>query len=271
MQITLDDLKINADFVERRIVSFIKEKVQEAKAKGGVIGLSGGVDSTTTAYLAVRALGKERVIGLIMPDRRTTPLEDVRDALEVAKRLGIRYYLVDITDLYDTVSKIIPIFKPENFKANGNIRARLRMIILYYYANSLDYMVIGTGDRSELLIGYFTKYGDGGVDILPIGCLYKTQVRQMAAHLNVPKRIVSKPSSPRLWPGHEAEKELGLGYEEIDLILHGLIDLKMEPKEVAKATGLDIWKVMKVKDMIEHSKHKRSTPPTPKIPGLNEV
>ena len=144
------------------------------------------------------------------------------------------------------------------------------MILLYYYANKHNYLVLGSGDRSEILIGYYTKYGDGAVDLLPIGCLYKTQVRHLAIHLGIPPKIAHKPSSPRLWPGQMAEEELGLSYTEIDLILYGLFDKGLKPDEVAEATGIELDKVYRVIEMHKKTRHKRALPPIPSIPGVKQ-
>lgn len=266
-KITIEDLlKINVQDYINVITEFISTHVSEARAQGVVIGLSGGVDSSTVAFLAVNALGKERVYGLIMPDRRTTPEDDVEDAIEVAKLLGIKYSIVDITKIYDAYTHNIPFFSNTHKVACGNLRARIRMNILYYYANLNNFLVLGSGDRSELLIGYYTKYGDGAVDLLPLGCLYKTQVRYVGKYLGLPERICKKPSSPRLWPGHMAEEELGMSYTEIDLVLYSLFDEGLSPEETSKATGVDISKVMKILEMHKKTRHKRMVPPVPNLP-----
>ncbi len=252
------------------ITGFIKEYLIKAKANGFVIGLSGGVDSSTTLALAVKAVGSDRVYAVIMPDSRITPKEDVEDAEDVARRFNVPYSIVYIDKIYDVFKKTIPWFSLEDNIANGNIRARTRMIILYYYANRYNHLVLGTSDRSEILIGYFTKYGDGAVDLLPLGALYKTQVRRLALELGIPENIAYKPSSPRLWPGHEAEEELGMSYEEIDLILYSLFDLGLDPGDVSRETGLSIDKVYRVLDMHRRSRHKRSLPPIPCIPSIRE-
>ncbi|ABM80780.1 NAD+ synthase [Hyperthermus butylicus] len=262
MRITLNELlDLDYEGVARSIEEFIKGYVESSGAKGVVVGLSGGVDSTTTLYLLVRALGPERVLVLVMPDSDVTPEEDVHDAVGIAERLGVRYKLIDIKPI--VASYLVAMGEAPDRRSKGNLRARVRMTLLYLYANMEGLLVAGTGDRSELLIGYFTKYGDGAVDFLPIGCLYKSQVRRLALHLGVPEKIALKPSSPRLWPGQLAEDELGMKYEEIDLILYALFDKGLSPEEAAKATGLPIEKVRRVLELHRASEHKRSLPPAP--------
>ncbi len=263
MMLTLESLEINSKRVVASICDYTKEFIRKAGAKGVVIGISGGVDSSTTAALMVRALGKNRVLGLLLPEEGVTPKEDIDDARELVNLLGIRWEEVEISTIVKRYLHILP--KSNDVLAEGNLKPRIRMTILYYYANSLNYLVAGSGDRSELLIGYFTKYGDGGVDFLPIGRLFKTQVRQLALYLGIPERIAQKPSSPRLWKGHLAEKELGISYEEIDLILHALFDLKLSIKEASEETGLNESKVLTVLSMYEKSKHKREAPPVAPI------
>jgi len=247
--------------VEASIEGFIRSKVEEAGARGVVVGLSGGVDSSVTACLCVRALGRERVKGLIMPDSSTTPEEDVEDATRLAEGLGIEYSCIDIAPLVQSIVRAHPLYDPSKVVAEGNVRARVRMILLYYAANVDSLLVVGAGDRSEIMIGYFTKYGDGGVDILPIGGLYKTQVRELGRHLGLPSRIVEKPSSPRLWRGQTAEGELGLSYDVIDPVLYGLYDLGLPPQRVAEEVGVPLEVVERVRGMVEATQHKRSTPP----------
>jgi len=264
-RITLDDLvNLDYEYVIRRIVDFIRSYIKDTGASGAVVGLSGGVDSSVTASLLVRALGRDNVIGLIMP-YKTTPPEDIRDAEYVANQLGIRYHSIDIGMIRDAFANSIPGFDPSDRVAAGNLLPRIRMTILYYFANRHNLVVAGTGDKSEILIGYFTKYGDGGVDILPIGDLYKTQVRYLGKYLGIPEGIYLKPSSPRLWEGQTAEGELGLRYEDIDPILHALVDHRMNPKEASEATGKPLDLVITVWRRIMSTEHKRRMPPVPRL------
>jgi len=256
---------LDYDYVVERITSFIRDSVKRSGATGVVIGLSGGIDSSVTVVLAVKALGKEGVTGLILPDSETTPMEDVQDARELAENLGISYYQLDIHGIYQTYGKMLPFYGEQFRVANGNLRARIRMTILYYYANISNRLVCGTGDKSELLLGYYTKYGDGGVDILPIADLYKTQVRELARKLGLPKKLCEKPSSPRLWPGQMAEAELGITYEEIDQILYLYVEQNKPIDEIIKETGISSEKVKMVIERVHRNEHKRLPPPIAKI------
>jgi len=249
--------------VTEEILSFIRTQVEEARAEGVVVGLSGGADSSLTATLCVKALGKERVLGLLLPTS-FTPAEDIRDAEELAGQLGIKTEQVNIEGICQSFFKDLRIDpqNPAHRIPAANIRARTRMIILYYYANTNNLLVAGTGDRSEALIGFFTKYGDGGVDILPIAHLYKTQVRALAEYLGVPHRIAYKPSSPQLYPGHRATDEIPLDYDRLDPILVGLFDRNLPPKEVSRLTGVPVNTIEEVLRRFNNSKHKRAFPPS---------
>lgn len=250
-------LNLDYESVSTQIQHFISNYVGEAGADGAVIGLSGGIDSTVVAHLTVKALSSKKVLGLILPDSTVTPKADIEDAQDTAKRLGIKSQLIDITSIHNAFMKHLTAGKiPE-----GNLRARIRMCFLYYHANLDNRLVIGTGDRSEILIGYFTKYGDGGVDTLPIGGLYKTQVKMLAKHLDIPNKIIEKQSSPRLWSGHTAKDELGLPYETIDPILHLLFDLNIPPEEAANLLG-NTESVGRILEMNSRSQHKRIMPNT---------
>lgn len=246
-----------ADKIEKRLTEFL----EESRCERYVIGLSGGLDSSTAVTLAARAVGKSRVIGLLVPDSKVTPLEDIKDAEELAKEIGIGTYQIDLTTILSCFSEATPFFQPESKIAYGNLRARIRMNLLYYYANLDNALVLGTGDRSEILIGYFTKFGDGATDILPLGDLYKTQVRELARFLKVPDSIVDKPSSPRLWIGHTAEDELGLDYDVIDLILHGYFDLKLSKRKIAEELIIPVSKIKQLLERGMMSEHKRKLPP----------
>lgn len=239
-----------------RIKEFIKREVERAGATGVVVGVSGGVDSALTLTLSATALGPTRVLALILPDSRVTPPEDVEDARSLCKKLRVRSIEIDIAPIHKEYIRHLP---PHTL-AEGNLRARIRMSILYYYANIENKIVAGTGDRSEYLLGYFTKYGDGGVDIAPILHLYKTEVRALARHLGVPERIAYKRSSPRLWVGHEAESELGFTYEKADRVLHMVFDKKMKPEEVKRVEDPGV--VDAILEWHKNTTHKRETPPT---------
>jgi len=258
---SLEVQKLNFREVTEEICNFIRKTVEDAKAAGIVVGLSGGVDSSLVATLCVHALGKDKVLGVLMPTSFTPP-QDIEDARELADWLGIRTKFVSIQGISDAFFKELSANQqdPKQRIPMANIRARTRMIILYYYANINNYLVVGTGDRSEDLIGFFTKYGDGGVDFLPICHLYKTQVRELAKYLDVPDKIAYKPSSPQLYPGHRATDEIPINYDRLDPILIGLFDYKLTPEEVSRITDVSIEVVKEVLRRFDRSKHKRSYP-----------
>jgi NAD+ synthase len=259
-RVTIEDVvDIDYGWIEGYLRRFIESELRESSRGGYVIGLSGGLDSSTTLALAVRSIGREKVLALVMPDPEVTPEADVEDAVSLARALNVRYNVINIAPIVDAYKGAIPVYESEEKDKVplGNLRARIRMTLLYYYANKLDYLVLGTGDRSEILIGYYTKYGDGGVDIAPLAVLYKSQVRKLALHLGLPERIALKPSSPRLWRGHEAEKELGVSYEQVDLVLHSKLDLGYAEEEIPEATGVPEAVVRRVLEMYRRSEHKR--------------
>jgi len=242
-----------------RITGFITRTVDEAHAGGAVVALSGGIDSAVVGALCVRALGKGRVTVMLMPTDHT-PDQDTQDARDLAGSWGVTRYEVPISK---TVSEIIGSSRVEGTRiANGNVEARVRMILNYYHANSLGYLVAGTGDRSEALLGYFTKFGDGGADLFPIAHLYKTQVRLLGAYLELPKEIVEKPASPQLWPGHRASDEIPADYDKLDIALHCLYDLKMKPREASREAGVTASVIARVLSMHRLSEHKRRMPPS---------
>lgn len=257
---------LNYSKVTEKIVAFIKRCFEEAGVEKAIVGVSGGVDSSTTLMLTVKALGSENVIALIMPHEGITPQEDVEDARSIVKKVDVTFYEIEISRIAKTFKKSLKERGIElEKKAYGNILARTRMILLYAVANQLNGMVVGTGDKSEILLGYFTKYGDGGVDILPIGCLYKTQVRLLAKYLGVPEKIAFKPSSPRLWPGQTAEGELGFTYREVDPVLYALFELKYPPEKVVEELEVDPRLVKRVLELHKGSEHKRRLPPVPSL------
>ncbi len=255
---------MNVDYpeIKNKIASFISSKVAESGADGAVIGLSGGIDSSLTAYLAVEALGKEKVLGILLPEKGITSEEDLADAQEVARILGIGHKLIEISPVLRSFSNVMD-FDKMSIVANGNLKARTRMCVLYYHANLMHRMVVGTGNKTELLLGYFTKYGDGGVDIEPIGCLYKTQVRGLSRYLGVPGRIIDKTPTAGLWKGQTDEEELGVSYETADKILTMLVDEKMDVSEVKKSFSANI--VDQLLARISSNEHKRMPPASPEI------
>ncbi len=251
---------IDYDYVLRRITIFLRDFLAKTGAGGYVVGLSGGVDSSVTVTLLARSVGPGRVHALILPDKASTPRRDVEDAVGLAEELGVGYTLLYINDVLDSFASSLPFYDPGSLIANGNLKARVRMAMLYYYANLKGFLVAGTGDKSEILLGYYTKYGDGGVDLLPIGDLYKTQVRRLALRLGLPERIALKPSSPRLWPGHLAEEELGCSYETIDKVLYHYVDLGMDAAGVSEATGVPLETVRRIIARVHANEHKRLPP-----------
>jgi len=251
---------INQDYsaLDKTIEDFLKNQLSKNSAKGLIFGLSGGVDSAVVAYLCHRATQTESM-ALIMPDTKISPKNETEDALHIVDNLKLDYKLIDINPIINQYSKYL---EPSE-KALGNLRARVRANLLYYYANLKNYLVVGTSDKSEYLIGYFTKFGDGSADLLPIVSLYKVQVRKIGEHIGVPDSILSKKSSPHLWLNHLAEEEIGLQYEEIDSILYCLINKKMSVEDTVNTTQIEKASVDKVFKLYKNSEHKRNTAPRP--------
>jgi NAD+ synthase len=264
MKLTPAVLDLNLPEVEMRIRRFIKGYVENAGAGGIVLGLSGGIDSGTIAALSSLAIGGDRVIGLLMPEKETINSKDLEDAKFVAEKFGLKTQLCDITTVLESFYKTIPIFDPADRLCKGNIKARTRMIYLYYYSNKLNRIVCGSSDKSETMMGYFTKWGDVSADISPIMDLYKTQVRKLAEHLGFPAELASKPSTPALWPNQLAETELGIKYETLDLILYGL-ERFMTIEEIVQQLSVEKTLVKKVKTRWLAIEHKRRLPLVPKI------
>ena len=241
--------------ISNKIQNSLKQKLQEIKSNGVIFGLSGGVDSVVTAYLCANSI-KDNTTALILPDSKISPKEETEDAIRVVDELGLNYRLLDINLIHGSYAKNL---EPDD-KALGNLSARIRKNIIYYYANAKNLTVLGTSDKTEHLIGYFTKFGDGAADLLPISSLYKNQVRGLAKYLDVPDSIIKKKSSPNLWKNHFAEIELDASYEQIDCVLYCIFDEKISIDETVKRTEIDKSTVEKIYNLYKKSKHKRITP-----------
>jgi NAD+ synthase len=249
----------NPEETVERIKRFLATHVARIGTRFLIVGMSGGLDSSVTAALCSQAVGGKKTLGFCLPEAETRKEKNIEDAHQVAKQFRIKLRVIDVTKLTETASNTVVQLKRETRIASGNMKARLRAMILYYFANVNGGLVVGTGDKSEIALGYFTKYGDGACDVQPLADLYKTSVRQLAEHLGLPKRVSSKPSSPELWPGQSAEGELGLGYDKLDRILWGL-ERWMSPQEIAVELGMSMKTVERVKSRWLASEHKRRPP-----------
>ncbi|TBR06943.1 MAG: NAD+ synthase [Candidatus Nitrosotenuis sp.] len=252
----LDEIT-NLDYskIQNSIESFLADSIAKSGASGLVFGLSGGIDSAVIAHICAKSL-KEKSLALLMPDSRVSPKEETEDALHIVDKLGLDYKLIDISLIHSQFANIL---EPEE-KSLGNLRARIRATLLYYHANLKNYLVMGSSDKSEQLIGYFTKFGDGSADVLPIVSLYKTQIRGLAKHLGVKESIIQKKSSPHLWKGHIAEEEIGASYEEIDSVLYCMADKNMSLDDIHITTQVDKDKIEKIHQLYKKSEHKRIMP-----------
>ena len=237
------------DILVKKLCVWMEGKITEAKAKGIVFGLSGGLDSAVVAALSIRIFPKN-TLAILIPCHSLEA--DINDALSFIDKFNIPYKIIDVSKIYDSFIYLLNDKKKEgSFKlAEANIKPRLRMTTLYYFANKLNYLVVGTGNKTELTIGYFTKFGDGGADILPLGNLLKNQVKELAEYLGVPKKIINKPPSAGLWEGQTDEEEIGISYNQLDKYLKAG---KLNNKIIEK----------KIQDKITQSAHKRSTPVKP--------
>lgn len=244
------------------IIEFIERTVGEAGSNGAVIGLSGGIDSTTVAYLAVEALGSDAVHGLLMPSS-VNPDADESDAERVANALGIEYDVIEINPIVDAFVDAAPTHAAEDRMALGNVRVRTRGVLNYFVANAEGRIVLGTGNRSEAMTGYFTKYGDQAVDCNPIGNLYKCQVRQLARDLGVPEDLVTRTPTAAMWEGQTDEEEMGLSYDDLDAILALHIDGPLSKFATVRTLDVPERAVDRVVELCETSAHKRAMPPAP--------
>lgn len=250
------------------IVDFISTKLGEAGIPGAVVGISGGIDSALVAYLTVEALGAENVMGIHMPEN-ATPESEINDAKEVAERLGIDFKIVNISDILGTYKDTMPDIEETTAPVDGNLKARIRMSVLYYYANMHGRVVMGTGNKTEILLGYFTKYGDGGVDLEPIGDLYKTEVREMSQMLELPESIIKKAPSAGLWEGQTDEADLGVTYENIDKVLEPILAGEGHER-VSERTGVPLGDIASLLRRLRANIHKRTTPPIADLDELRE-
>ena len=246
------------------ITNFIKSRVADAESEGVVLGLSGGLDSAVTLSLAVSALGPERVTGLIMPFHVT---ESVDLANNHAKYLGVNTVTININDIVSSYKKSSDLYSEK--LSEGNLHSRIRMSLLYGYGFSSNRLVVGTSNKSELLIGYYTKWGDGGTDFLPIGDLYKSQIFKLGESLEIPSEILTRKPTAELWPEQTDEADLGFSYSELDKVLFELERFSAVDK-ISNKTGISIKEIAKIQGLISSSIHKRVFPPVCKI-GLRTV
>ena len=258
------DLQFDEAELEARrdhIVAFIDDRVGAAGADGAVLGLSGGIDSSLTAYLATEALGPNAVYGLVLPSSVTAE-RSLTDAELVADELGIDHDVIEIEPILEATLEGYPAARDDE-EARGNAAARVRGVLNYLVANHENRLVLGTGNRSEAAVGYFTKYGDGAVDCHPIGNLYKTQVRQLAAHVGVPEEIVWKTPSAELWVDQTDEDELGVGYDTLDAILALHVDGPLSVGATARELDVERETVEHIGALHARTVHKRRAPPSP--------
>jgi len=257
LRLSEPELKRTADHLQ----SFIRDVVDGAGAEGAVLGLSGGIDSTTVAYLAVEALGAENVHGLVMPSVVNTE-DNMGDAEWLAQELELPYDVVEIQPIAEAFFDTFPEAADDRMAA-GNVYVRVRGVLNYFVANHESKVVLGTGNRSEALTGYFTKYGDQAVDCNPIGNLYKQQVRQLADFLGAPEELVMKTPSAGMWSGQTDEEEMGLDYDTLDAILALHVDGPLSVAATVRELDVTEAQIERVVDLYEGSAHKRSMPPAP--------
>jgi NAD+ synthase len=256
------------------ITGFIRSQLQQTGFTRLVVGLSGGVDSATVAYLAARAIGADNLLAVRMPYASSSP-ESETDAMRVVSALGCQTERVDITPMVDPMLALISGDDEAALQVRrGNVMARQRMIVLYDRSAAFDALVAGTSNKTEALLGYGTLYGDMGAAFAPIGDLYKSQLRSVATALGVPEEILAKPPSADLWPGQTDEGELGASYDDLDRILFALVDRRWTAERCV-AAGLDPALVAWVERRVARNEFKRQTPPVAKVslrtPGVDHL
>lgn len=255
-----EKLRIDTQVTERVLTRFIGNEITKAGFERVVLGLSGGIDSAVSCYLAARALGPENVLALRLP-YRTSSSESLSHATMVIEDLGVQSETVAITEMVEPLFARSPDITPNR---RGNVMARARMIVIYDRSAAWQALVLGTSNKSELLLGYGTIFGDLASAVNPIGDLYKTQIRQLARHLGVPPPIIDKAPSADLLPDQTDEADLGFTYARVDQLLYLLVDERYSPEE-AVAAGFDAAFVKRVRDMVQRAHYKRELPVIPKI------
>ncbi len=254
------DLTIDTDLARQILTGFIRKEITRTGMSKAVIGLSGGVDSALSCYLAAEALGPQNVLAVRMPYKSSSQ-ESLDHAQLVIDALGVQSLTVEITAMADP---LIERFPEMNSMRKGNIMARMRMIVLYDQSAAFGGLVVGTGNKTEILLGYSTLYGDSACALNPLGDLYKTQVRQLSAALNIPQVIVAKPPTADLWAGQTDEGELGYTYAEVDRLLYLLVDQRYTPEECVEA-GFGEPFVRSVVERVRRNQFKRILPPIAKL------
>jgi NAD+ synthase len=253
-------LALNASMVKDLLVQFVRDESKNAGFHRGVIGVSGGVDSAVSASLTAGALGKENTIGVIMPYKSSSP-KSVEDARVVIDRLGIRSELVDISGMVDAYCDAR---KVTDRVQRGNVMSRARMIVLYDISAKEKALVVGTSNKTEIMVGYGTLFGDTASAINPIGDLYKTQVWQLARELGVPQNVIDKTPTADLWEGQSDEEELGLTYDRLDSFLYYLVDERRNEEEL-RALGFESDFIDRIRGLIQKNQFKRRPPLIAKV------
>jgi NAD+ synthase len=254
------DLTIHTGLARQILTGFLHTEITRAGFSRAVVGLSGGLDSSVSCYLAAEALGAQNVLAVRMPYRTSSP-ESLEHAQMVIDTLGVHSITVSITDM---VEPLFERFPDASQVRRGNAMARARMIVLYDQSEATRGLVVGTGNKTEILLGYTTLYGDSANALNPLGDLYKTQVRQLARALEVPEVILAKPPSADLWLNQTDEGELGFTYEQVDQLLYLLVDLRYTPDDCVQA-GFDQGFVKKVVERVRRNHFKRVLPPIAKL------
>lgn len=263
-------MAFDAAAARRRLAAFLRTYVEETHAHGFVLGLSGGVDSAVCAALAVEAVGADNVLGLLLPHVTSHP-QDAADGARVAAHLGIRVERVDITPIVKAATTAC-----DNIRLTGmaaaNLRPRARMLVLYAHANQTDRLVLGTGNKTELLTGYFTKWGDGAADVYPLGDLYKTHVWELGRELGLPADIVEKVPTAGLFVDQTDEGELGMRYADLDRLL-AEFEAGHDAETAARRADVTVAEACRIETRIQRSAHKRNPLVIPKMglrtPGLD--
>ncbi|OKY77262.1 MAG: NH3-dependent NAD+ synthetase NadE [Candidatus Methanohalarchaeum thermophilum] len=245
---------------------FLRNKLDETGAQGYTIGVSGGLDSAVTLKIASQALNKEKIRPWIMPGNPSKE-KNIKDAKNLTNKLNLEPKIINIEEITQLFNKKTPFNLSKN--TLGNLRARIRMNFQYIDSNENNTLVLGAGNRTELLLGYFTKYGDEAVDVQILRCLYKTEVREVAKIIDLPNKFIEKQPTAGLWKGQTDESELGATYKEIDKILKHLIEFNYSTDEIAKKTKIDKQKIEKIKKLHIKTQHKRNTPDYPRLRNLD--